>query len=412
MLIKKLKNIPNKPGIYLFYSKNGLVYVGKATELKKRVKTYFKISQKTQRPIEMMMHEVKDIKYKVTDSVLEAILLEGDYIKKYRPKYNIAWKDDKSWNYIVITKNDQYPRVLNLREHEKKKMTEKEEKNNYSHIFGPYPGLKTKEMMSLLRRLFFISVCRENAKRPCLYYEMGQCLGVCTKEISASDYKKQVIRPLVMFLRGNKKGLIKNLNTQMKAFAKAKKYEEAGRVRDQIKSLKKIQDIALINKSFVEDSTAPKKSFRIEGYDISNLGAIHKVGSMVVFDENGPIKKEYKKFNIKSVIGQSDVDCLKEVIERRLKHIEWPYPDVFLIDGGKPQINAVAKILKNEKVYIPIISIAKGPKRDKNQFFCNTNNIKFKKWIDNNKNLLINVRDEAHRFAISFSRYKRKSMLQ
>jgi len=403
---KILKNLPDKPGIYLFYNKKGLVYVGKASSIKNRVKSYFSKSKKNLRPIEQMIYEVVNIKYIVADSILEAIILEGEYIKKYKPKYNIAWKDDKSWNYIAITK-DKYPKVLTFRQHERKQLDKNQEQKMYSHIFGPYPGLKTKAVLQILQRLFYISTCKPNAKRQCLYYQIGQCLGVCTGEITAQEYKQRVIRPLAMFLKGNKLRLIKNLQKQMKNLAVKKEYEEAARIRDQIKSLQKIYDVALLNKSFVKEETKKGRELRIEGYDISNLGAVDKVGSMVVFNQYGPIKDQYRKFNIKSVEGQSDVACLEEVLRRRLKHDEWAMPDIFLIDGGKPQVNRAKKVLNEQNFSIPVIGIAKGPKRDKNQFILDSKNKNFTAWVQNNKMLLIQARDEAHRFAISFNRKKR-----
>ena len=412
-LTKKLKNLPDTPGVYLFFAASKeLIYVGKATSLRSRVRSYFS-GAKTMRPIEQLIDEVKNIKTISTDSVLEAIILEGQYIKKYRPKYNIDWKDDKSWNYILITR-DAYPKVLTLREHEWKQLGESERKKNYLGWFGPYPGLKTKETLRLLQKLFFLSTCEPKAKRPCLYYQMGQCLGVCTGEITPTEYRKKAIGPLKMFLSGNKKRVLVNWEKMMMVAAKKEDYETAGRLRDQIKSLKRIQDVALLNQSWIKDSlgsTLPKSAVeRIEGYDISNLGESGKVGSMIVFDSRGPIKNEYKKFNIKTVIGQSDVDCLREVLGRRLRHPEWSFPDVFLIDGGLPQVNAARKILQQMKISLPIVGIAKGPKRDKNEFFLA--NIKagtaIDKWVKGNKILLIQVRDEAHRFAINFQKTKRK----
>lgn len=402
----KINNLPDNPGIYLFYNKKELIYVGKASSLKNRVRSYFS-GKHTPRPIEQMIHQVARIDYKKTDSILEAVLLEGEYIKKYRPKYNIVWKDDKSWNYIVISR-DKYPQIKTLRQHERDNLTLAEEKKEYSHIFGPYPGLKTKEVLRILQRLFFISICSPKSKRPCLYNQMGQCLGVCTGEISTKDYKQKVIKHLIMFLRGNKKGVISNLKKQMKEFSDKKEYEEAARLRNQIKALARIYDIALLNKTFVKDKIKSKESFRIEGYDISNLGASHKVGSMVVFDESGPIKRDYRKFNIKGVAGQSDVDCLAEVLERRLKHAEWPMPDMFLVDGGKPQVNTAKKILDKFGIKIPVLGIAKGPKRDKDEFVFGQNQKSFILWVKRYKNILLFARDEAHRFAISFSKSKRK----
>ncbi|MFA7244985.1 MAG: GIY-YIG nuclease family protein [Candidatus Magasanikbacteria bacterium] len=440
-LLEKIKQFPTEPGIYLFYDKNKeLIYVGKATSLRNRVQSYFR-GARSMRPIEQMMHEVMDIKIKQTDSVLEAVILEANYIKKYLPKYNVDGKDDKSWNYVVITK-DVYPRVVTIRQHEfvAKRNEERGMGNEYLYIFGPYPGLKTREMMKLLNRLFFISTCKpcEPGKpfRPCLYRQIGQCLGVCTGEISSREYKSKVILPLVTFLRGGKKKLVKSLEIKMNRESRKENFEEAGRLRNQISTLSRIHDIALLNDSFfmergmrnVELGMGAGEHFsvkRIEGYDISNLGASGKVGSMVVFDNREALKSEYRKFKIKTVVGQSDVDSLKEVLERRLAHADiqitnntdvqiknkkdfWPLPDVFLIDGGKPQVNAVMQILKKYKLNIPLVGIAKGPERKRNDFIFGVKDRDFIKFVNENQDLLIRVRDEAHRFAITFQRSLRK----
>ena len=408
----KIKNLSTNSGIYLFFnSKKELIYVGKATNLKSRVGSYFK-GKRTSRPIETMIHEVVNIKTIETDSVLEAIILEGKNIKKYQPKYNVDWKDDKSWNYILIT-DKKFPRVLTIREHEVKNNQQTKENKQIKHIFGPYPGLKVKEMMRLLQKLFYISNCKpceqDKTCKPCFYYQLDQCLGVCTGEISPAEYKKRVITPLVRFLRGNKKSLIKDLEKKMKLEAKQENFEEAARLKNQIKNLNKIQDVALLNKGFTQvESRNSKFKIRIEGYDISNLGSSDKVGSMVVFENGEAKKQDYRKFNIKGVIGQSDVDCLAEVLERRLKHLEWPYPDVIMVDGGKPQVNKIKAILRQNLLKIPVVGIAKGPDRKKNEFVFDLRNKKLYNWTKTNQKLLIQVRDEAHRFAIAFNRSKRK----
>jgi excinuclease ABC subunit C len=408
---KKIKKLPNKPGVYLFYnSKKELIYVGKATSLKSRVRSYF-LKKQNERPIEIMAYQIKDIKYKITDSVLEAIILEGNLIKKFRPKYNVMWKDDKSWNYITISK-DEFAKIGAIRERELKLFSAQQIKNNYRAVFGPYPALNIKETMKILRRIFHISFCAPNSKRPCLHRQMGECLGVCTGEISAKEYQKKVIMPLTLFLNGKKARLIKKIKQEMIFASKKQDYEEAGRLRDQIKLLKRIQDIALINDSFIKEKfDGVNEKFevkRIEGYDISNLGNTGKVGSMVVFDSHGPIKSEYRKFNIYSVKGQSDVGCLNEVLGRRLKHKNWLWPDIILVDGGRPQINTAKKVLREKNINIPIVGIAKGPKRLKNEFYLISKNPAIIEWVKKHKNLLIQVRDEAHRFAITFQRQKRK----
>ena len=429
-LEKKLKKLPDKPGVYLFYTtKKELIYVGKATSLRSRVRSYF-YGKRSNRPIEQMIHEVVNIKIQETESVLEAIVLEGNFIKKYRPKYNIDWKDDKSWNYIGIT-TDVYPQVKTMRSHEFNQLQQVEQLRHFQYLFGPFPGMKTREMMKLLQKLFFISTCRsvhkQSKQRPCLYYQMGQCLGVCTGEISAKDYRHKVIRPLTMFLRGNKKGVIKNLEKEMQLASKQQYFEEAMRLRNQIAQLQHIQDVVLLNKSFVEVGGSDRSRFistnftisRIEGYDISNFGTTGKVGSMVVFEDGEAKKSDYRKFKIKTVEGQSDVACLEEVLRRRLRHDEWELPDIFLIDGGKPQVNRVMKVLKEFKLDIPVVGIAKGPERKRNDFIYvrNIDNPKLQKrdkyvilWMNNNRDVLIRVRDEAHRFAISYQRKLRSKM--
>ncbi|MFA4831548.1 MAG: GIY-YIG nuclease family protein [Patescibacteria group bacterium] len=451
MMIKhRLHKIPNTSGIYLFYNaKKALIYVGKATNLKNRVRSYFSNNKKqitkNKRPIETLITEVLDIKWVVTDSVLEAIILEANYIKKYQPKYNVEGKDDKSWNFVVIT-DEEFPKVTTVRRHNlvrcfgKKLETRNWKLGDYTYVFGPYPWLNAKAMMSLLRRLFFISTCLPAGKqskydsvgRPCFYYQIGECLGVCTGEISPREYKEKVIKPLIIFLRGNKKRLIISLEKKMKEFSKKQEYEEAARLRDQVNVLKRIRDIALLNKSFFEHGLrVTGYGLRIEGFDISNLGSTGKAGSMVVFVNGEPDKSQYRKFKIKTVEGQSDVDCLEEVLRRRIAHAQeirntkdtklrstknnyWPLPDLFLIDGGKPQVNRVKKVLLERGIEIPVVGIAKGRERKKNEFVFGERGKekeergRFVKWVEENNKLLIQVRDEAHRFVIAYQKKLRR----
>lgn len=415
LLSEKLKKLPDRPGIYLFYNKDKeLVYVGKATSLKNRVKSYWS-KPKTFRPIETMMHQVMDIKWKETDSALDALILEANYIKKFHPIYNVKEKDDKSWNYLLITR-EAFPRLRSIREHELVTLKPKDKKA-FKYIFGPYAQVKFKEVLKMLHSLFKVSRCEPPSaggqKRPCFDYQLGNCLGVCANEITKEEYKEKVIKPLVAFLNGRKKSLVRNLEIKMKKASSAHNFEEAARLRNQAFSLKKIKDFALLDKSFLEDEELKTgfKVNRIEGYDISNLGSEAKVGSMVVFNQKGAIKSEYKKFKIKNVFGQSDVDCLKEVLERRIKHFEWEWPQVILVDGGKPQVNAVKKIINKENQTTFVVGIAKGPTRKKNEFIHNETDFDFLKWLQKNENLLIKARNEAHRFAIGYQRIlKRKSL--
>lgn len=423
-LSETLKKLPDQPGVYLYYSgTKELIYVGKATSLKSRVKSYFN-GTRTSRPIEQMMHQVVEIKWEVTDSVLEAVILESVYIKKYLPRYNVLGKDNKSWNYVTIS-NDTYPVVETLRQHDLAQLQQRTGASvppQFAEIFGPYPGMNMRETMKILRRLFWFSSCQKNKRgkkdapgKPCFYYQIGECLGVCTGEITPAEYRARVIKPLVLFLRGNKKAVIKTIESQMKQAARREQFEEARRLRDQMKALLRIHDIALLNKDFFVDpdlsvpgANGELMVNRIEGYDISNLGAGGKVASMVVFNGSGPMKSQYRKFHIKEVIGQSDVDSLDEVIRRRVRHPEWSFPQVFLIDGGAPQVNRVVRVLHDLGVGVPVVGIAKGPERKRNDFFLGSKEKSFVRWVSAHQPLLIAVRDEAHRFAITFQRSTRK----
>ncbi len=379
-----ISKIPKESGIYLFYIKGNLVYIGKATSLRSRVKSY--LNPKTNRPIEIMINGVDEVKWKVTDSVLEAIILESNYIKEFKPKYNVKEKDDRSWSYLVLTKGD-FPKLEAVRERNL-------DSKKYKYIFGPYVGVNISEVSKLLHKIFFVSRCNPNSKRPCFDYHLGKCLGVCTNEIDKKDYTDIVIKPLVLFLKGKKKRLVSELEKKMKQASLKENYEEAKRLRNQISFLKRIVDFSL---TFSKKEIRVEK--RIEGYDISNLGDEIMVGSMVVFDGEKPTKGEYKKFRVKRK-GQSDVDSLKEVVSRRLKHKEWKLPDLVLVDGGKPQVNAIQPLFS-----VPVVGIAKGKKRDKNEIIYSGKD----DWVYQNTDILISVRDEAHRFAITYQRnLKRK----
>ena len=408
-LSKKIRLAPATPGIYLFFNKQrALIYVGKATNLRSRIRSYF-AGQKSPRPIESFIDEVKNIKWIKTDSVLEAIILEAKYIKQFQPKYNVLGKDDKSWNYLVITR-DKFPQLKVVREHD---LSPSATIRSFrpirpmpaTRVFGPFPGLNAQATLKLLRRLFAYSTCEPNANKACFYRQINQCLGVCTGEISHADYRKKVVKPLTAFLSGKKKAVISNLKKQMHAASFSQDFEEAARLRNQILNLQRIQDFTLISQSFIRPIRPLRPIPTIEGYDISNLGATGQVGSLVLFKNGEPKKSGYRKFKIRTVAGQSDVDCLTEALTRRLKHKEWPLPNIILVDGGKPQLSAARAALSKAKIKLPIVGIAKGATRKKNEFFTSDQNLV--PWIKENKQTLIHVRDEAHRFAIKYQRQLR-----
>ncbi|MBI2444395.1 MAG: GIY-YIG nuclease family protein [Candidatus Magasanikbacteria bacterium] len=431
-LARKLAKLPNATGVYFFYTaKQELIYVGKATSLRSRVRNYFSAGGKggVRRPIGEFIRKINDVKWQTTGSALEAIILEANLIKKFQPRYNVLGKDDKSWNYLGVTK-EAFPRLVPIRQQEYALPQSKPGKQNkqnkieeFVYVFGPYPGLNTTAALALLRKLFQFSTCQGAAprRRPCFYYHLGQCRGVCTGAITPAEYRRQVVRPLVLLLQGKKQSVLKFFAREMKRASRRQQFEEAARARDQLKQLRRIQDVALLNRSFIgkEPGTPSlrsgqariKEQMRIEGYDISNLGATEKVGSMVVFDQSGPVKSGYRKFIIRTVTGQSDVDCLAEVLERRLGHRDWPLPQLLLIDGGAPQVNRARQVLAAHHLALPLVGIAKGPQRKKNDFILNTQGLAssaaIRQWVERHQVLLIQVRNEAHRFAIQFHRARR-----
>lgn len=418
-LENKITKLPNSPGVYIFKNKTGeIIYVGKATSLKDRVSSYFDLTPSPspykggggKRPIELMISEVVNINIKKTETVLEAYILEQELIKDIQPKYNVDGKDDKSFSYVVITKED-FPKFLILR----KTDLEKNQKM-YLKIYGPYVSKKNIEIaLKILRKIFPYHNKSQKTEKGCMDYQIGLCPGPYDGVISKKDYAKN-IRGIQMILEGKKKNLITKMKTEMAMYSKNEEFEKAAEARNKIFALQHIQDIALISnrddKSEIlnsESETNSKyKKFRIEGYDISNISGKYSVGSMVVFDNSeGELKankSQYRKFKIKIVEGANDVASIEEVLARRFKN-NWPRPDIILLDGGAGHLSAARRILKNYKIEIPLMAVAKGPSRKKLDIRTFGSIPKIP------QNLITQVRDEAHRFAISYHRKLRKKAL-
>ncbi len=392
-LVFKIKKFPDSPGVYVMRDKNRRpLYIGKASSLKWRTLSYFQRPQETR--IEQMLSQISNIETKKTDSVIEALFLENDLIKKYKPKYNIKLKDDKTFLGIFITE-EEWPRVYPAR------ITQKLPKGEF---YGPFPSAgQVREALQIIRKIFPFRVsCTPLSGKACFEYHLGQCPGVCAGKVEKKDYQK-TIRQIKLFLRGKKKSVIKELEKEMKESAKKMDFEGAAKLRDKIFALKHIQDVALITE---ENLLYPQDiPSRIEAYDISNISGAFAVGSMIVFTEGLIDKSQYRKFKINTVSGVNDIAALKEVLDRRLNHSEWAMPDLILIDGGKGQVNGAKEILKIRRLSIPVIGIAKGPDRDKNEII-GANNLSF------DKKLLLRVRDEAHRFAIEYYRLRHRQNLK
>lgn len=421
-IIKVLPKLPKAPGVYFFYGQgNELLYIGKATDLRSRVSSYFKnVSPGYQRLIETFIDQVADIKWQTTDSTLEALILESNLINRLQPKFNVEARDDKTFLGIYIT-DDDYPRVFSARITNKKLPT--------GEFFGPYASAtKAKQAIKILRRIFpwcNQSTSYQEARRPCLYYHLKLCPGPCAKAISQSDYQ-QIIKNLKLFLKGKKKELIRDLKKQMKEAAVENNFEQAARLRDELKALEHIHDIALqLNEDIRQQVRRQPWRLRIEGFDISNISGQWAVGSMVTFVDGKPAKDSYRRFKIKTVEGVDDVRMMREVIARRLAHAGdkseiqnpkfktnsknyWPLPDLVVIDGGQGHYNAIQRTLDQNRASIDIIAIAKGYKRKNADLFGQAAVLKKYQAL---LPVLIQVRDEAHRFAIQYHRQLRSNQV-
>ena len=386
------KKLPDSPGVYLMKGKKGkLLYIGKAGNLRRRVSSYFLRPHDAR--ISQMVSDIKTIDFLETDNALEALILEAKLIKDKKPPYNIKDKDDKSFLFIEIT-DEEFPRVLLVRG----------KSLSAGKRYGPFTSASSaREAIRILRKIFPWSTHPESKigsyKKPCFEYEIGLCPGTCVGAISKKDYMKN-IKGLKMFLSGQKNKLINSLKKDMALASKELRFEDASKLKKKIFSLEHIQDAALLGEA---DIVSTDDKTRIEGYDISNISGDSAVGSMVVFVGGSPKRDEYRKFKIRSILEPNDVGMMKEMVSRRLKN-DWPLPDFMLVDGGVAQVNAVRSSVLEAGLKIPIIGMVKGPDRKKTDLVGD-------KVVNINKKTLEKVRDEAHRFAISYHKSVRRKKM-
>jgi len=427
----KIPQLPKSPGVYAFKKGVELLYVGKAANIRERVKNHF---QQPDYRDNLFINQVEKIGYIKTNSefaessvhltshpasqgsTIEALILEANLIKKYQPKYNIAWRDDKNYFYIGITKGD-FPQVFIA--HQPKLQTK---------YVGPFvDGKALKETLKVLRKVFPYRSCKSIPKRPCLWYQLGRCPAPCllrTKlgqqiPVALSQIKNESqrnARNLMKILQGEKNQVLKNLKKEMKKASDLEDYEKAAKIRNQIAALEKVLahakifepqpvqkvDWPQIQKTLQGILKTKETISRIEAYDISNIQGEAATGSLVTFTGGLPDKNFYRKFKIKIAGKPNDIAMIKEVLKRRLKHLEWGLPGLILIDGGKAQLNAAKLTINNYHLTIPVIALVKK----RNELFIGNqkNPILLKNLPREIFNLILQLRDEAHRFAISYHR--------
>ena len=547
---EELKKLPARPGVYIMHDeKDAIIYVGKAISLKNRVRQYFQASCNRGVKIDKMVTHIQRFEYIVTDSELEALILECNLIKEHRPKYNTMLMDDKAYPYIKVTLGETYPRVLFSH-----KMTK--DKSKY---FGPYTSYgAVKDTLELIRKIYKTRTCNRNLpkdqgkERPCLNYHINQCLGPCQGYVSPEEYKNQIEQAMDL-LNGNYSEVIDMLKEKMFAYSEELEFEKAGEVRELIQSVKKIAEKQKITHSDGEDKdilamareredavvqvffirngkligrdhfflsidrdeeddtiisdfikqfysgtpfvpkeimlqlnledrslleewlttkrgskvslTYPQKgqkeklvelaadnakmvltkdkerikreegrtigaikelssligipfATRIEAFDISNISGTNSVGSMIVFEKGKPLKNDYRKFKIKSVIGPNDYASMEEVLTRRFEHglreLEethekgldssfTKFPDLIMMDGGRGQVNVALKVLEKLGLDIPVCGMVKDDNHNTRGLYYNNKEIDIDIHSEGFK-LITRMQDEAHRFAIEFHR--------
>lgn len=396
------------PGVYQFLDSSGdILYVGKAKLLKDRIKSYFVKELGRGLAIDLMVKGSKDIKFFETESEIEAVLLEAELIKQIKPKYNIKLKDDKSFLVLKITKED-FPCISFVRY----KDTDLSDKS--AQYFGPYPsGELLKRSLNILRKVFPFRDCSqsklrtyEKKGRPCIYGDIGICPSPCVDKVSKAEYQKNIWF-LIQFLKGKKKKIYSELTREMKVASRQRKFEEAMGARNKLVALDHIKEIAIGLKDDFANGAACLFD-RIECFDIANIMGQYGVGAMAVFVQGKKSTDDYRKFKIKFDQGINDLKMMEEMMTRRFDN-DWPKPDLIVVDGGASQLKVGKEVLAKFKLDIPIVSIAKGEKRNKNGFHFGDN--KVAKYIKGNiglEHILIGCRDEAHRFAISYYRLLHK----
>lgn len=391
--------LPDTPGVYTFLEKGKILYIGKATSLRDRVRSYFNddvIASRGPRIVDMVT-KADEIIWEETDSVLEALILESLYIKKHQPFYNVKEKDDKSYLYAVIT-NEEWPRVLVVRG---KDIGTTFDAKNIKKQFGPFTsGPMLRKALEIIRKIFPFYDTRHKitvvSKSQKAHLEFNRQIRRYPRNISLEEYLRN-IRHVDLFLSGKKKLIISLLEKDMKRAAKEERFEDAEYIKRQLFSLTHIQDVSLI-----KDDLRRVHGIRVEGYDIAHTSGKETVGVMTVVVDGELEKQHYRKFIIREH-GNNDVGALTELLERRFSHPEWEYPRVLVIDGGVAQKNAALKILDKLGIQIAVVAVTKDeyhrPKR-----------IIGLKGVSIPEGDIILANAEAHRYALSFHRRRRDSL--
>ena len=461
------KTAPRSSGIYLFMdSKNKPLYIGKAFDLRNRIKSYAKTEDVR---IQKMLSVAKKIDFIKTGSEIEALILESQYIKKHQPTFNIMLRDDKNFFYVGFS-NENFSKIVVT--HQPVKITKhklhktQSQKAQTAEFIGPFTDIGAlKTTLRYLRRIFLYCTCKKPPNNFCLNYHIGKCPGFCclkdslerSRRIAEEKEYRKNIKAIRNILSGKKTSMLKGLEKEMVTLGKKQEFDKAIELRDKIEQIKRVFENARIiqnipyydiSNNYNENVLLELKKFlklkqlsrRIEGYDVANIHGKYAVGAMVVFKDGSPDKNEYRKFRVRGVgvVGNDgnenisnkrssrtfltiqtggDTGMLKEILTRRFRHSEWPLPDLIIVDGGKAQLSVTLEVISNFKFLIskqiPVIALTKDKKHRGSKIFIagKKTAIPLSRLSTPIKNLLLYVNSEAHRFAIAYYRHRHQKAL-
>jgi excinuclease ABC subunit C len=460
----KFERIPFSPGIYFFIGKGGkILYIGKAANLRERLRAYFSYNRSEK--IIRLVNEAKKLRVQPLESEIAAILEEAKWIKKIRPKYNILLRDDKNYFFVGFTK-EQFPKIFIT--HQPKIGSRKYEVGSRKiEYIGPFvDGRALRKVLKMIRAYFPYCTCRTPHARICLSSQLRLCPGYCCQYHEVPPPREAEPRKLSQYqetiahirsvLAGGIAPLRHVLKKKIESASAKQEFELAAKYKAGLEGLEKI----LSHRGFIETFSVPAQEeperealqelaevlglalppSRIEMYDASMISGTNAVGAMVVFLNGKPEKAEWRLFRIKNASPTNDPAMIAETIARRLRHPEWQFPDLILVDGGKAQLAAAQEAImgrhsshypfapssrsaggriaagqarKGNRVKIAVAGIAKGPSRKNDRLLRPRNyaEMKFKSMPAKLQKLLTQIRDETHRFAISYHRKSRKGRM-
>ncbi len=407
---RKLDEVPDIPGVYLMKDRRGnVIYVGKAISLKRRISSYFQEGRSDTKLL-VLSANISDFDVVPLASEAEALILENNLIKKYKPRYNTNLKDDKSYPMVKITA-ESLPSIRIVRE----------EEDGRSLYFGPFTDVElVRNVLRFIRRYYPVRNCRYDLDRKkvrlCSQYHIRRCCGPCETKVTEKEYR-EIVRGMASFWSGNYKKFRKELKKQLTAAIRKLHFEKAQEIKNRLFMLEAIgkkfplrdeRSLVSYGESNVLENlkkilSLDKIPYHIEGYDVSNVSGVHSTASKVSFKGGTKDSDNYRKYRIKYGDGIDDCRMIEEVITRRFDSEDErkELPDLILVDGGKGQLNSAARALKKLKICIPVISLAKS---NEDIYVSGAKGFLRLKYDSRELHLLQAVRNEAHRFAVSYHR--------